>query len=263
MTGCAALPNATTQKQTKTEQTKAEQTKAEQTETEGTSEALKAVRMPGELSEFYQTADACTTVEKGDLELLDTDVMFYQEEVSDLLFDRIYGKSWKVDCTVSREELRYLRVLYMGFDGETHVGEMLCNRELAADLLDIFKQLYEQEYPIEKMILIDHYDADDELSMEDNNTSCFNFRKVSGSTHLSKHAMGRAVDINPLYNPYVRTRDGELICEPANAARFMDRDRDFLYKIDEEDLCYRLFTEHGFEWGGSWNSSKDYQHFQK
>ncbi len=99
--------------------------------------------------------------------------------------------------------------------------------------------------------------------MADNNTSCFNYRTVSGKSKLSNHSYGCAIDINPLYNPYVRTRDGKVLVSPQNAGEYADRSADFPYKIDREDLCYRLFTEHGFEWGGAWNSSKDYQHFEK
>jgi hypothetical protein len=100
--------------------------------------------------------------------------------------------------------------------------------------------------------------------MEDNNTSCFNYRVVEGSTSLSKHAYGLAIDINPLYNPYITyENDGSLSVSPASAKAYADRSISFPYKIDENDLCYKLFTEHGFTWGGNWNSVKDYQHFQK
>ena len=99
--------------------------------------------------------------------------------------------------------------------------------------------------------------------MADNNTSCFNYRTVPGKSKLSNHSYGRAIDINPLYNPYVRTKDGKVLVSPQNAEEYADRSADFPYKIDREDLCYQLFTEHGFEWGGAWNSSKDYQHFEK
>lgn len=216
-----------------------------------------------EIVKFYQSADAFTIVSKADLNQLIQEQMFYQEELSDSIFERIYEISFKEDCQISRDELRYLRVLHRGFDGETHIGELICNEALADDLLDIFEELYNQDYPIERMVLIDNYAADDEQSMSDNNTSCFNFRKVSGTAHLSKHAVGRAIDINPLYNPYVRTRDGQTCIEPTNAAAYADRSKDFSYKIDKEDLCCQLFLAHGFEWGGDWYSSKDYQHFQK
>ena len=142
-------------------------------------------------------------------------------------------------------------------------GELVVNKDIADDVLEIFKELYESGYQIEKVRLVDEYDADDEASMSDNNSSAFNFRFISHTTKISKHGMGMAVDINTLYNPYVKTVDGELSIEPANAADYVDRSKDFSHKIDHDDLCYKLFTEHGFEWGGDWTHSKDYQHFEK
>ena len=111
--------------------------------------------------------------------------------------------------------------------------------------------------------MIDEYDGDDLASMEDNNTSCFNYRPVEGTSSLSKHALGLAIDINPFYNPYITyNKDGSEKVSPANASAYADRTSSFPYKIDENDLCYQLFKEHGFTWGGHWNSCKDYQHFQ-
>lgn len=211
----------------------------------------------------YSSMPAGTKLTDDELAKLNIDDLFYSEEISDTVMDRMRAKSYKDNCTVSKEELRYIRVLYKAPDGDSCLGELVSNKAIAQDLIDIFKELYKAEYPIGKMSLVDDYNADDELSMEDNNTSCFNFRAVSGSENLSKHAMGRAIDINPLYNPYIHTVNGQKICEPHNAEAYADRNKDFKYKIDKEDLCYKLFMEHGFEWGGGWHSSKDYQHFQK
>ncbi|SFR72802.1 D-alanyl-D-alanine carboxypeptidase [Pseudobutyrivibrio sp. NOR37] len=178
------------------------------------------------------------------------------------IFTRIKGKSYKDNCTVPLSDLRYLHVLHVGFDGKSHDGEIICNKYIADDLLEIFEELYEAKYPIEKIKLVDEYDADDEASMADNNSSSFNFRYISYTTKISKHGYGLAMDINTLYNPYVKTVNGKLSIEPANAADYVDRSKDFDYKIDEDDLAYKLFIAHGFEWGGSWKSSKDYQHFE-
>ncbi len=187
---------------------------------------------------------------------------FYSEEISDEVFSRMQGKSFPEGCTVSRDELRYLHLLYKDINGDTHEGEMVCNVAIADRLIDIFRKLYDAGYPIEKMVLIDEYDGDDDASMSDNNTSCFNYRVVSGTTKLSKHAMGLAVDLNPRYNPYIRKIDGQQLIEPENGREYADRSNDFEYKIDKDDLAYKLFTEAGFTWGGSWKNSKDYQHFQ-
>ena len=172
------------------------------------------------------------------------------------------GKSYKDNCTVPYEDLRYVHILHKDFEGNTKEGELVVNRLIAEDILEIFRELYNQSYPIEKVKLVDEYNADDEASMSDNNSSAFNFRFISYTTTISKHGLGLAIDINTLYNPYVKTVNGALNIEPANATEYVDRDKEFEHKIDHNDLCYRLFTEHGFEWGGDWNSAKDYQHFE-
>ena len=188
---------------------------------------------------------------------------FYISEIPDDIFAKMQGKSYKEDCTVPREDLRYVHVRHMGFDGEAKDGELVVNKAIADDVLAIFEELYKADYPIEKVRLVDEYDADDEASMSDNNSSAFNFRFISHTTRISKHGLGMAVDINTRYNPYVKTVDGKLSIEPANGADYVDRSKDFSHKIDHEDLCYKLFKEHGFTWGGDWTHSKDYQHFER
>ena len=187
---------------------------------------------------------------------------FYIKPIPDDIFEKMQGKSYKENCIVPREELRYLHILHVGFDNNTHEGELIVNKRIAEDVLDIFKELYKAGYQIEKVRLIDEYNAQDELSMRDNNSSAFNFRYILYSTILSKHAIGLAVDINTLYNPYIKQVDGRLNIEPANAVNYVDRNRQFPHKIDHDDLCYKLFTKYGFEWGGDWEDSKDYQHFE-
>ena len=188
---------------------------------------------------------------------------FQSMELSDKVFTRIEGKSFKQECTTPREDLRYLRVLHYNKEGEELEGELVCHKDIADDLLDIFRKLHEARYPIERMVLVDEYDADDEASMQDNNSSAFNFRYISGTRSLSRHSRGMAIDINPLYNPYVRQRGGRTLVSPENAKAYADRAKAFPYKIVRDDLCVRLFKEHGFTWGGDWKNSKDYQHFEK
>ena len=187
---------------------------------------------------------------------------FYISKINDEIFARIKGKSFKDDCTLPLDDLRYIHVLHKDFNDETKEGEIICNAYIAADLLDIFMKLYEAGYQIEKIRLVDEYNADDETSMRDNNSSCFNFRFISHTTKISQHGLGLAVDINTLYNPYTKVVDGKRILEPATAGEYVDRDKNFPHKIDHDDLCYKLFTEHGFEWGGDWTRTKDYQHFE-
>ena len=193
------------------------------------------------------------------------DACFGAYPISDGLFNRMYGKSYKTQCTVPRSSLRYLHVLHRNTDGQTQLGEIVCNASIAADLLDIFRQLYDAGYQIERITLIDDYEADDERSMAANNTSCFNFRQVAGSKKLSKHSQGLAIDINPLYNPCLHLGSGKV--EPAAGKRYaLERSKlgnTRVPLISRDDLCYSLFIQHGFRWGGNWMSKKDYQHFEK
>lgn len=190
--------------------------------------------------------------------------LFASYAIDEKIFERINGKSFTENESIALTELSYLRMLYYGFDGNTYVGEMIVNQKIAEDVLEIFQILYENQYPIEKMVLIDDYGADDESSMNDNNTSAFNYRMISGSSKLSNHSYGMAIDLNPKYNPYVKhASDGSVICQPESGRAYADRTKDFFYKIDTNDLAYQLFTQAGFTWGGNWNSVKDYQHFEK
>ena len=186
---------------------------------------------------------------------------FNAEIISDTVFARMDGNSYKSECTVPIDDLRYVRVLYYGFDGQVRTGELVVNKMIAEDITAIFRALYDAKYPIGKMVLVDDYGGDDNLSMLDNNTSSFNYRVVNNSTTLSRHAQGLAIDINTLYNPWIYTLDGKTVIDPPAGKQYADRTLDIPYYIKHDDLCYKLFTEHGFSWGGDWTSSKDYQHF--
>ena len=189
---------------------------------------------------------------------------FTVQPIPDTVFQRMLGRSYPEGCTVARTDLRYLRLSHVDAEGREHVGEMVCNKATAQDLIDIFRELYRQKYPIQRIRLIDDYEASDERSMRDNNTSCFCYRTISGSKKLSKHALGMAIDVNTLYNPYVYTgKDGQRVVEPVTASRYVDRTKSFPYKIEKGDLLHRLFLQHGFRWGGSWRTMKDWQHFEK
>lgn len=209
---------------------------------------------------------------------------FFYDPLSDDMIKRITGISYPVreskknelsftpvnvvaddaDLAIDYTDLRYVSVLYYNFKGIESTGELICNKAIADDLLKIFYELYQNEYQIEQIRLIDEYNGDDKLSMMDNNTSCFNYRVVDGTSTLSKHAYGLAIDLNPFFNPYIEyNKDGSLYVSPPGSEAYVDRSAPFSYKIDENDLCYRLFKEQNYVWGGDWNSMKDYQHFQK
>ena len=191
------------------------------------------------------------------------DRCFAAEPIPDGVWQRMQGKTYKQNPYIGRGDLRHIRALHWDYDGKIHIGEMVCNKLIADRLVDILRQLYDAKYPIHRMLLPDVYHADDEAQMRDNNSSCFCYRAVSGSTKLSKHARGLAVDINTLYNPYYKHRsNGTRNVQPATAAKYCDRTGKFPYKIDHADLCFRLFTAAGFQWGGDWKSCKDFQHFE-
>ena len=157
-----------------------------------------------------------------------------------------------------------VKVQHVDFEGRTQQGVIICNKAIAQDLREIFAELYKAKYPIERIRPIAEYGNDDERSMQANNTSCYCYRTVEGSSKLSKHARGLAIDVNPLYNPCVkRKKDGTLLVQPSTGKPYVNRNKSFKYKITQRDLCYRLFTKHGFKWGGAWRSLKDYQHFEK
>lgn len=190
---------------------------------------------------------------------MDNDSFFRARRIDDAIFGRISGVTLPEGAKIGREDLRYLTVRHIGFDGKEHTGELICDRRLADELLGIFRELYEARYPIEKMLLADEYGGDDDKIMSDNDTSCFNYRFVANTETLSLHGKGRAVDINPLYNPYIQNG----VVMPACAAPYADRSADFPHKITHDDVCFKIFAAHGWSWGGDWLSSKDYQHFYK
>ena len=188
---------------------------------------------------------------------------FSSQPVPDAVWQKMQGKTYVANPHIQRADLRYLRVLHWDYDEQTHQGELVCNKLIADKLLAIFRELYRAHYPIQRIRLADEYDANDELQMRDNNTSCFCYRTVSGTQHLSYHARGLAIDVNPLYNPYIRyAKDGSQIIEPATARAYADRSKQYRYKIVKGDLLHRLFLKHGFTWGGAWRTMKDYQHFE-
>ena len=251
------------------ETTNGDETTVAQVKTSGEETASQEAVAPserqdaGDGSEPLRQWKAGTVVSADAVRAFGIDNCFKVEPISDALFARMQGKSYPKGCTVARSDLRHLKVLHVDIDGNIKIGEMVCNKAIAQDLLEIFRTLYDNRYPIERMVLIDEYDADDDRSMRDNNSSCFCFRKVMGTQNLSKHARGLAVDINTLYNPWVHTSKGKRKVDPATGAPYADRTKKFPYKIEQGDLCHRLFIAHGFRWGGSWRSSKDYQHFDK
>ncbi|ORA42803.1 hypothetical protein BST21_22980 [Mycolicibacterium celeriflavum] len=171
------------------------------------------------------------------------------------------GESWRPGCPLDPAQLRRVEIDHLGMDGEVHRGELIVHEDLVPEVIDIFDQLRQVRYPIEKMRTPDHYPrADDELSMRDNNTSAFNCRDIPGTGNWSLHAYGRAIDINPLLNPYI---DSIGAFQPANAAPYLDRNRVDPGVLHDGDPAVRIFIDRGWHWGGDWQTPKDYQHFER
>lgn len=189
---------------------------------------------------------------------VDNYVIFKYFDIPNEIKNKMIGKSMPQNANISFEELSYLKLTYYGFDNDAHVGEMIVNKKLAKEVVDIFKELYEKRYHIEKIKLIDEYDANDNLSMKDNNSSSFNYRTIAGTNKISNHAKGMAIDINPIQNPYVK----DNIISPPEGEIYKDRKNIRKGMIIKNDVAYNAFTKRGWKWGGEWNNP-DYQHFEK
>jgi hypothetical protein len=175
------------------------------------------------------------------------------------IIEFITGRSFKDNTPFGFEELVYLTMSYINFDGERAVGNMIVAASLGDEVLEIFKELYEAEFPIANMRLIDYYDANDILSMEANNTHSFNFRYIAGTTRISRHGFGAAIDINPVQNPYIR--DGAFL--PLAGINYLDRENIRPGMIIKGCVVYNAFKSRGWIWGGDWTSPIDYHHFEK
>lgn len=236
--------------------TTAQSTTAQTTRTTASGDTLLTVQQIG--------AMPAGTVLQGTLSAAAVDALFSAAPLSDAVLKRITGVSYRENPDIQPGDLRDLRMLHRNAEGQIQIGEMIVNARIADDVLEIFRALFDADYPIARMVLVDEYGADDNASMAANNTSAFNYRKIANTDTLSWHARGLAIDVNPLYNPYITRRsDGSEQIAPAGAAPYADRNADFPMKITADDLCCRLFLAHGFTWGGNWSNPKDYQHFEK
>jgi D-alanyl-D-alanine carboxypeptidase len=167
------------------------------------------------------------------------------------------GSSWRPGCPVSLWKLRQVRVTYVGFDGTATRGRLVVHRGWADEVLDVFRRLYGVGFAIHRVRLVDRFGADDRASMRHDNTSAFNCRYVAGTSTWSEHAYGRAIDLNPVENPYV---DGSFV-RPLRGRRFLDRSDVRPGMVVRGDAVVRAFRRIGWGWGGTWTSAKDYMHF--
>ncbi len=193
----------------------------------------------------------------------------YQSNISNITPEikqrMIKGNSWRKGCPVSLENLRYLRMTYKDFRGIDMTGELIVHKDVSHEVTQIFESLYEADYPIHKMQLVSHYKGNDWQSIEADNTSAFNCRPATGSKKWSKHAYGKAIDINPIENPYI-SRKGyishkeSLVYKKRIHKKSHYADKAVLVKGDQ---AIQIFKKYGWKWGGDWSGVKDYQHFSK
>ena len=170
---------------------------------------------------------------------------------------RMTGVSWRPGCPVGLRDLRLLRLSHWGFDGRVRTGRLIVHADVARELVGVFRRLYGARFPIRRMVPVDAYGASDFRSIEADNTSAFNCRFVEGTSRWSEHAYGRAIDLNPIENPYVSGgRTSHRASRP-----YVDRTRHRPGMAFEGGAVVRAFDAVGWGWGGRWTSVQDYQHF--
>jgi hypothetical protein len=178
--------------------------------------------------------------------------------IDDELGAAMTGVSWHVGCPVPIADLRQLHVDHVGFDGHRNTGQLVVHADAADAVLAAFRSMYEARFPIERVTLIDEVGGSDDAAMAANLTTAFNCRRVTGGSGWSEHAYGRAIDINPVQNPYVSSRGTVL---PPAGSSYLDRGSGAIGLIAEGGPAVAAWDAVGWQWGGRWQSIKDYQHF--
>ena len=185
------------------------------------------------------------------------------EELPQKVRESMIGKKiWSEECPVSLDDLRLVKIEHCDFFSQVKNGELVVYKSKAQDALEIFAKLFEIKFQIHQAKLIDEYNGDDEASMADNNSSCFNFRKIAGSDKISIHGYGLAIDINPVQNPAIVMGEKSMAVSihPKKGIDFLNRTNDRSGMVES---VVEIFKTHGFTvWGGNWNTPIDYQHFQ-
>ena len=175
------------------------------------------------------------------------------------------GVSWHTTMPCpAREKLRLVQIPFVDFSGELKSGPLIVDAALADEVLKIFSEIAANAtYRIERVALIDAYGGDDFKSIEANNTSGFNCRLTTGAKTMSAHARGRAIDVNPLINPYVDKKGTSHKKSLGFVTRQQRAKSDAAGMIKADGLVVKIFKKYGWTWGGEWTSIKDYQHFSK
>lgn len=175
------------------------------------------------------------------------------------------GNSWRKGCPVGLNDLRYLRVRHINFRGQELMGELIVHKDVSDEVTKIFEALYDAKYPVRNMKVVSDYRGNDWDSIEADNTSAFNCRKATGSKKWSKHSYGKAIDINPIENPYIArsghiSHKASLVYSKRVHQNSTYADRALLLNHDK---AVKVFKKYGWKWGGDWHGVKDYQHFSK
>ncbi|MEM8924874.1 MAG: M15 family metallopeptidase, partial [Actinomycetota bacterium] len=174
--------------------------------------------------------------------------------------DEVLARStWNETCPVTPDELLYLRMSFWGFDDRPHLGEMIVHREVADDVVGVFRTLFDARFPIEEMRVTEASELDAPPTGDGNNTTSFVCRAAVGSARFSEHAFGLAVDINPFQNPYQK---GDLVL-PELSTSYLDRSDVRPGMILEGDVVVGAFDAIGWGWGGRWRTLDDYHHFSR
>lgn len=180
--------------------------------------------------------------------------------ISDEIAGEMHGCSWHdVPECPAVSSLRLVRVSHHDFNGQVQIGELVVAAAVANEVVDIFGRIFAAGFAIEGMQRVDVFAASDQASMAANNSSAFNFRMVQGTQVLSHHALGLAIDLNPVQNPWLR---GDLV-DPAAGSAYLDRSKVQRGMIVDGDPVVEAFAAHGWDWGGHWQDMRDYQHFSK
>jgi len=193
----------------------------------------------------------------------------YQAHISiitpEIKIRMIQGKSYRVGCPVDLEDLRYVTLTYKNFTRKYVTGELVVHKDVADEVVKIFEVLYDADYPINQMRLVSDFGGNDWKSIEADNTSAFNCRNATGSKKWSKHSYGRAIDINPIENPYVFS-SGHISHKASmpykNRIHVKDTSADKAVLLPNDEAV-KIFKKHGWQWGGEFSGEKDYQHFQE
>ena len=186
-------------------------------------------------------------------------------EIDESYAKTMQGLSYKEECPISLSDLRIVNIKYLGFDDDIHFGDLIVHKDVAVEVSKIFEELFAISYPIRKIFPIEKYNGDDFESIEDDNTSAFNCRKAERSNKYSKHSYGKAIDINPLENPYVY-KDGTT--SHKDSIKYLTRveNNDSIENkavLTSSSKAVQIFKKYGWKWGGDWKNIKDYQHYQK